>query len=391
MPAIKYKDGNGQWQLLNNVMVNQINVVQTSGTSIDDVISQSGVTNIVGGVNDVLTAHTTDSTVHFTTGAVQTLIDDSISGKTDTSDFTAHTSDTTVHFTTGTVQTQIDNSISGKVNTSDVISAITSANSASTNPVSVSGIMTVIKENEEVTSAALNDLNGAITDIDEVISGHTADTSIHLTSTEKTNLDSLATNIAAISGVSSTKVSNWDTAYTNNHTHSNKTYLDGITGSVGTMAYQNTSSYSSATEVNTALGNKANTATTIAGYGITDAKIENQVITLGSDSITVSSATQVNTALGYKADKADAVVSAVTVSSDLSNVTCPDSITGASKSGAQAIVIYENGGTTTDYTITVSTSYKSPDGSQISITCAKGGYCEVSYINVNGTIYARGA
>ena len=104
------------------------------------------------------------------------------------------------------------------------------------------------------------------------------------------------------------------------------------------MAYENANSYSSATQVSTALGNKANTATTITGYGITDAKIENQVITLGSDSITVSSATQVNTALGYKADKADAVVSAVTVSSDLSNVTCPDSITGASKSGAQAIV-----------------------------------------------------
>lgn len=146
-------------------------------------------------------------------------------------------------------------------------------------------------------------------------------------------------------------VNNTLTTHTSNTdihlTQEEKSILDSISGSVGTMAYENTSSYSSATEVNTALGNKA--------------------------------------------DKADAVVSAVTVSSDLSNVTCPDSITGSSKSGAQAIVIYENGGTTTDYTITVSTNYKSPDGSQISITCAKGGYCEVNYINVNGTIYARGA
>jgi hypothetical protein len=32
-----------------------------------------------------------------------------------------------------------------------------------------------------------------------------------------------------LDGITSTKVSNWDTAYTNNHTHSNKTVLDGIT------------------------------------------------------------------------------------------------------------------------------------------------------------------
>ena len=50
-----------------------------------------------------------------------------------------------------------------------------------------------------------------------------------MSNTEKANLDSLATNIAAISGITSTKVGNWDTASTNSHTHSNKTVLDGIT------------------------------------------------------------------------------------------------------------------------------------------------------------------
>jgi hypothetical protein len=84
------------------------------------------------------------------------------------------------------------------------------------------------------------------------------------------------------------------------------------------------------------------------------------------------------------------IVSAVTVSSDMSNVTCPNSITGASNNGAQALVIYENDGCTTDYTITVSSSYKSPDGSQITMTCPRNGYCEVSYVNINGTIYVRG-
>ena len=131
--------------------------------------------------------------------------------------------------------------------------------------------------------------------------GHTANTAMHFTTTEKTNLDSLATNIATISGITSTKVGNWDTAYTNNHTHSNKTYLDSITGNVGTMAYQATSSYSSATQVNTALAAKANTTTTLAGYGITDAYTKSDltgstttvIVAKASSAITAASASSV--------------------------------------------------------------------------------------------------
>ena len=206
---------------------------------------------------------------------------------------TAHTADTTIHFTTGTVQTQIDNSISGKVNTSDVISAITPSNSGSTAPIATN----VVAENELVMSNALNDLNerkldasaytptdlsnyytksetSGATEISNALggkvnsatfTGHTADTTMHFTTTEKTNLDSLATNIAAISGITAAKVSNWDSAYTDSHTHANKSTLDAITassaainsltGTVGTMAFKNASSYSSATEVNTAIAN----------------------------------------------------------------------------------------------------------------------------------------
>ena len=130
-------------------------------------------------LNDVVTAHTGDATVHFTTGAVQTQIDDSISGKCDTSAFTAHTSST-----------------------------------------------------------------------------------VHMNATEKTHLDSLAANIGVISGITAQKVTNWDNASTNSHTHSNKTALDSITGNVGTMAYADASNYSSATQVNTALAGKSNTGHT---------------------------------------------------------------------------------------------------------------------------------
>lgn len=97
------------------------------------------------------------------------------------------------------------------------------SNTASTNPISTKAVYSAITENELVWTNTYVTISGAI-------SSHTEDTSIHLTSTEKGQL----------------------------HTHSNKSALDAITGNVGTMAYENTSSYSSATEVNTALSHKAN-------------------------------------------------------------------------------------------------------------------------------------
>ena len=193
-----------------------------------------------------------------TSGATE--ISNALGAKVNSATYTGHTADTTIHFTTGTVQTQIDNSISGKVNTSDIVTAITSSNSGSTNPIATK----VVAENELTVSTALNDLN-------TIITGHTADTNIHLTTTEKGQL----------------------------HTHTNKTALDSITGNVGTMAYQSTNSYSSATQVNTALAGKsntghthsiseitnlqttlngkANTATTLSGYGITNAYTKTEI------------------------------------------------------------------------------------------------------------------
>lgn len=61
------------------------------------------------------------------------------------------------------------------------------------------------------------------------VSAHTENTEIHVTAADKEKL----------------------------HTHSNKAALDSITGNVGTMAYENADSYSSATEVNTALADKS--------------------------------------------------------------------------------------------------------------------------------------
>ena len=118
----------------------------------------------------------------------------------------------------------------------DVDQVIDETTSASTNPVSTSAVYSAITENEFVWANAYVVISGAI-------SSHTENTEIHVTAADKEKL----------------------------HTHSNKAALDSITGNVGTMAYEDKASYSSATEVNTALGGKANTASTLAGYGITNA------------------------------------------------------------------------------------------------------------------------
>jgi hypothetical protein len=76
--------------------------------------------------------------------------------------------------------------------------------------------------------------------------------------------------------------------------------------------------------------------------------------------------------------------------SDNTLVSCPTNITGVTNDGAQAVVIYENTGNTTDYTVTVNSAYKTSNGSQIILTCFKNGFCKVTYININGTIYASG-
>lgn len=84
------------------------------------------------------------------------------------------------------------------------------------------------------------------TALNNVVTAHTANTNIHLTTTEKGQL----------------------------HTHTNKTYLDGITGTVGTMAYENASSYSSATQVSTALSNKVDKTEYAAFSAATNTSIE---------------------------------------------------------------------------------------------------------------------
>ena len=79
-------------------------------------------------------------------------------------------------------------------------------------------------------------------------------------------------------------------------------------------SHQSLAAYAKTADMNTALSKKADKATTLSGYGITDAKISDGVITLGANSITpltnhqslaaYAKTADVNTALDKKANKA---------------------------------------------------------------------------------------
>ena len=64
-------------------------------------------------------------------------------------------------------------------------------------------------------------------------------------------------------------------------------------------------------------------------------------------------------------------------------------ITGASNAGKSQTIIYTNS-SGSDLTVTIPTTYITPTGQAIALSCPNEGYCEVSYLNIGGTVYARG-
>ena len=93
----------------------------------------------------------------------------------------------------------------------------------------VSSVTEVFEENERVWSIALATLDEDKTDV-SAFTAHTASTSVHLNSTEKTNLDALATNIGAISGISSSDITNWNSKTSNTGTVTKVSTASGLTG-----------------------------------------------------------------------------------------------------------------------------------------------------------------
>jgi hypothetical protein len=88
---------------------------------------------------------------------------------------------------------------------------------------------------------------------------------------------------------------------------------------------------------------KADKATTLAGYGITDAKIESGVITLGSNTITPLTSHQ---DISGKADKSSTVS---TVSYDATNKKIQKTINGITTDVVTAATIVTDGGGLTSH------------------------------------------
>ena len=257
---------------------NYYTTAQTSGaTELQTAFNGKTDTATTTALDNVVTAHTANTNIHLTT--------------TEKGQLHTHTNKTYLDSITGTVGTMVYENASSYSSATQVSTALADKVDKTEYATFSAATNTSIEDlsgQSETVAAALNDLNAkkldttAYTPVDTSLyykktetsgateiqtalnskvdttafTNHTS-SSVHMTTTEKTNLDSLATNIAAISGITATKVSNWDDANTKKHTHSNKTALDSITGNVGTMAYEDNTSYSSATEVNTALSNKA--------------------------------------------------------------------------------------------------------------------------------------
>lgn len=79
----------------------------------------------------------------------------------------------------------------------------------------------------------------------------------------------------------------------------------------------------------------------------------------------------------------------ISLQSISANTSSSCGITGSSNAGKIQTIIYVNSGSS-DVIVTVPTTYSTPNGAAIELTCPVGGYCEVSYLNIGGTIYARG-
>ena len=110
-----------------NALALKLNIsdFNTYSGAVDTLINSKASQSTVDALNGVVTAHTADTSIHVTSNDKEKW--NKVDEKADTTALTAvndaltaHTSDNTIHLTSGNVQTQIDNSISGKANSSDV-------------------------------------------------------------------------------------------------------------------------------------------------------------------------------------------------------------------------------------------------------------------------------
>lgn len=144
---------------------------------------------------DDLSAHTANASIHLDQSDVQSMIDATTSAYTLTTDFSAHTASTSIHttqsdkdrwnakqdaLTPGSGITIVNNVISSTGGGGSVV-VDPSLNSGSTNPVANSAITNAFADVEEQFRVEAI----AMTDLQSDLSGHTEDTTVHITQAER--------------------------------------------------------------------------------------------------------------------------------------------------------------------------------------------------------------
>ena len=248
-------------------------------------------------------------------------------------------------------------------------SAFTGSNSSVT-------VSDVIEENEQVTSAALNALESSKLDITAYTP---TDLSNYYTKSQTSGASEISVALQDKQDVSGM------TAYTTN------AHFDDKLGSAFTGSNSAVTVTEALNNVNIEVDQVMDDTTSASTHAVStkavySAVTDNELVWTNAY-VVISGVIDSHTADTsiHRVNK----VSKSIISND-TNVLCPADITGATNNGAQATVIYENSSTTTAYNVTVGSSYKTPTGGSLVLTCPANGFCKVTYINIEGTIYASG-
>ena len=126
-----------------------------------------------------------------------------------------------------------------------------------------------------------------------------------------------------------------------------------------------------------------------AGTATTSRVMRADYVKAGLDALykpkTYSAATYTSSSISTPAPLVYCLVKA---SSNLTNQVCPVS---SLADGQMCDVVYMGSTTAATYTVSVSTTYQTPDGNALTFTVPKKGYVEINYVNIKGTIFVRGS
>ena len=173
----------------------------TYSGAVDTLISSKASQSDLTALSGTVTAHTSDNSIHFTTGTVETMITaatDDMATQTwvNNQGFLTEHQSLSAYSTTQEMNTAIDEATSGKANSSDVY--LKSETSGSTEiSTAIATINQNIEDNEEVTAQAFNVLNAELANKLDASAYTPVDLSNYYQKSETSGATELATAFAA--------------------------------------------------------------------------------------------------------------------------------------------------------------------------------------------------